>query len=61
VPAKEVYQVRDGRGRIRTVIGFSHRGVVKIYLSEYPTLPGETIEVKRRGFGPDDWQAFKVS
>lgn len=54
-----MYLVRDGNGRMRTMIGYSTRGVIREYLWKYPTRPGETLEVKERGRG--GWEAFRVS
>lgn len=61
MPEKASYLVRNARGYMRTIVGFSHKGVVREYIELYPTEPGETIEVKRRGAGSDDWQAFRLS
>ena len=57
---RDTYLIRDGKGRMRSVIAFSHRGAVREYLATYPSLSGESIEVKRRGPGSGDWQAFRV-
>jgi hypothetical protein len=59
MPEKMMFLVRDGRGRMRTLIGFSTKGVVRDYLEQYPTESGEVLEVKPRGGG--SWEAFKVS
>jgi hypothetical protein len=61
MPTKGPYQVRNAAGRLHTVQAFSTRGAVKLYVVEYPTTPGEVLEVKRRGSGPDAWEAFRVS
>jgi hypothetical protein len=61
MPAKSAYLIRNARGHMRTVQAQSHRGAMKIYLEQYPTTPGETLEVKQRGAGSDDWTAFRVS
>jgi hypothetical protein len=45
---------------MRSVVAFSHRGAVREYLATYPSAKGETIEVKTRGRGSDDWMAFRV-
>jgi protein involved in polysaccharide export with SLBB domain len=55
-----MFLVRDALGKMRTVMGTSHRGVMRTYLEHYRVKPGDVIEVKLRGV-PDDWQAFKVS
>jgi hypothetical protein len=61
MPTKAMYLIRNARGHMRTVIAQSHRGAIREYLSAYPTAPGEDLEVKQRGAGADDWQAFRVS
>lgn len=59
MPTKDAYLIRDGRGRMRTLQGFSSRGVIREYLEQYPTQAGEVLEVKRRLAG--EWEAYKVS
>lgn len=61
MPAKSAYLIRNARGHMRTVQAQSHRGAIREFLAQYPTTPGETLEVKRRGAGTDDWLAFRVS
>ena len=58
MPAKSAYLIRNARGRMATVVAQSHRGAMKLYLTKYPTTPGDVLEVKPRGEGA--WEAFKV-
>lgn len=55
---KEMYLVRGADGTMRTIIAFSSRGAVKIYIAKYSTRKGDILEVKPRGRG--QWEAFKV-
>lgn len=61
MPAKSMYMIQNARGHMRTVIAFSHRGAIEVFLEEFPTARGEVLKVKARGAGPDTWQEFRVS
>jgi hypothetical protein len=61
MPLKQMFQIQNSRGHIRTVIGFSHKGALKEYLDTYPTQAGETLGVKARGEDSGSWQYFKLS
>ncbi len=56
---KETYLVRGGDGTMHTVIAFSYRGALKIYLTKYKTSAGDIVSVKPRGYG--DWEDYKIS
>ena len=58
MPAKGMYLVRNGRGRMATVQAMSIRGAIREYLANYSTKPGEELDVKRRGEGA--WQSFRA-
>ena len=57
---KSMYLVRDGLGRMNTVVAQSEKGAVREFLHKYPTTPGETLAVKLRG-GSAIWALYKVS
>jgi hypothetical protein len=43
---------------MRTVVAFSPRGAVKIYMVKYGAGAGDILEVKPRGHG--DWEAYRI-
>lgn len=49
MPKEEMYQVRWGDGTIRTMLGFSNRGVARAFVVKYGVQPGERFWVKKRG------------
>jgi hypothetical protein len=59
MPAKTAYLIRNSRGHMRTIIGFSTRGAVNEFIAAFPTVPGEILAVKERLSG--SWEEFKVS
>lgn len=44
---------------MRTVVGHSARGVMKVFLVRYQPPKGDIYEVKPRGHG--EWETFKVT
>lgn len=55
---KEAYLVRGGDGRMRTIWGFSHRGVMREFIRRYDPAKGDKVSVKVRNRG--DWQHFDI-
>ena len=53
-----MYLVRGGDGKMRTIMAFSTKGAVKIYLENYPARKGDILSVKLRGQG--DWEEYDI-
>lgn len=55
---KETYLVRGDDGRMATIIAFSKRGALKIFMVKHRAKRGDQVSVKPRGHG--DWTDYKV-
>jgi hypothetical protein len=53
-----MYLVRGADGTMRTIVAFSSRGAINIYLTKYSADKGDILSVKPRGRG--DWEDFRV-
>ena len=59
MPAKDSYLVRGPDGKMATIVAFSVRGALQLYLHKFRPEPGGAVSVKVRGAG--DWHDFKVT
>ncbi len=57
--AKRPHLVRDGEGKMRTIMANGCRGAINEFLKKYATMSGEQLSVKERGVG--DWEDYTVS
>lgn len=56
---KEAYLVRGPDGKMATVIAFSNRGAVNLFIVKHHPKRGGFVSVKPRGRG--NWTDYKVS
>lgn len=57
--AKAQFLVRDGSGKMATVVAHSVRGALQLFIHKYKPAIGDVVSVKPRGSG--DWADYTIT